>query len=276
MLDPIDLDNLKKTLSDIGAAVTKSVGQHYLIDQNIRDQILAAGQLESGDTVVEIGPGVGSLTCALISKVKKVIAIEKDRRIGEYLRQQRNPKLKIIIADALLRLPYLEISEPYKIISNLPYQITTPAIHEILERDPLPSLVVLMVQAEVARRLIAAPGERERGIITVLAEASGGFEKIADVSPAAFWPRPKVESAIVRLRPKRVISRQDYRALKIVVKAGFSARRKTLANSLSAGLGITRTRAEKEINKSKIDPAIRAEKLSLERWLVLTRTISAV
>ena len=276
MLDPIDQNCLKTILSDIGAAVTKSIGQHYLVDPSVRDQILAAAQLKSGDTVVEIGPGVGTLTSALVPRVKKIIAIEKDRRIGEYLRASNNPKLKIIIGDALLRLPYLEISGDYKIVSNLPYQITTPVVHEILERDPLPSLVVLMVQREVANRLIALPGNRERGIITVLAEARGGFEKIADISPAAFWPQPKVNSAIVRLRPKSTISQSDYQRLKIVVKAGFSRPRATLANSLSGGLRLPKDRAIDYLVSAQIDPNLRAEKLSLEQWLVLARTISAI
>lgn len=273
MVDPINRKNLEIALSKAKAAVTKQVGQHYLIDESVRDKVIEAGNLALTDTVVEIGPGLGTLTYALVPKVKKIIALEKDRRLGEYLRSENIANISVIIKDAVLALPSLLIEKPYKIISNLPYQITTPIIHRIFDAEPLPSLCVLMVQKEVADRLTAKPGSTKRGYITVLGELIGKFEQIVDVPPSSFWPAPHVNSAVIRFTPAG--RPEDYAATKRIVKAGFSSRRRTLENALSGSLRLPKEEARELLNKAEIEPNLRAEALTTDQWRKLTSVIGS-
>ncbi len=256
------------------------MGQHFLADPHLASRIVEIGEVQTGETVVEIGPGKGALTFPLLQKGAKVIAIEKDRRLGERLRHQiKDKNFKLIVDNALFALPRLLLPAHYKVIANLPYHITSPVLKLLLAGDPEgnpppPDLAVLMVQKEVAVRLTAAPGRRERGPLTLMAEYfAQQIEIVEEVPRVKFFPPPQVDSAIVKISG---ISRTRYPAKTQtiffrLVRAGFAGKRQKLVNSLSRGLRLDKAEVTAFLEKIGLPLAVRAEDLSLEEWLKLTR-----
>lgn len=280
------------------------MGQHFLTDLKIAQKMVEVAAVKSGDKVVEIGPGKGALTYPLLKAGDEVIAIEKDRELGEALRAKKLKNLKIIIDNALFALPRLNLDK-YKIVSNLPYSITSPVIRILLEGDkdnnpPPPEIAVLMIQKEVAERLTAKPGSRERGVLTVMAEYyASNIEIIEIVSAAKFKPQPKVDSAIIKISginrhpdhpflPAYVKAsagrhssihpfiHQSIHPFFRLVKSGFAGKRQILENSLSRGLKIPKAEIAALLQKSGISAGRRAEDLSLEQWLKLADSISHI
>lgn len=223
-------------------APRKGLGQNFLVDRNVLRQIVAAARLSPDDTIIEIGPGLGVLTWALAETARTVIAVEVDAGLVRWLERllRRRDNVRLIHADALQvdLQPLLAAHPPgpegaYKVIANLPYYITTPLLMRLLEEAlPLDSIVV-MVQREVAERLTAKPGSKEYGALSVAVQLRADVELVTIVSPHVFFPKPTVESAVVRLSlrplPEDVV---DEAVLFAVVRAAFGQRRKTLRNTL--------------------------------------------
>lgn len=262
--------------------LSKRLGQHFLVDGNILNKEIAAAKLTSQDTVLEIGPGIGTLTAALASQVKKVVAIELDAKFITILKDSLTSfsNLKIVQGDALkLDLNSLLGDGPFKLVSNLPYNIATPVITKVLEECPQISLMVVMVQREIADRMTAKPGEKDYGVFTLQVQYWADVERVAEVSRHVFMPEPNVDSAIVRIgrlpRPRLKVSRQ--KALFDLIKTVFQQRRKTLRSVLLSTkilppeeVASVLTRLEKE----GISSSARAETLTLSQFALLHQVLS--
>ncbi|MGE5330047.1 MAG: 16S rRNA (adenine(1518)-N(6)/adenine(1519)-N(6))-dimethyltransferase RsmA [Deltaproteobacteria bacterium] len=255
----------------------KRFGQNFLIDQQILDSIIKAGEVSKDDLVIEIGPGLGVLTAELCKNAGQVAAIEIDKRfaqiLDEVLGNFNNYK---IIQDDILRVKLDELvagfnhSKKAKVIANLPYYITTPVIMKILEECSQISSVVVMVQKEVADRITARPGGKEYGALTVSASFYGTARKMFDVPPHCFMPRPDVTSSIIRIDvnekpPVEIKSKESFFK---VVKASFAQRRKTLLNSLanSGIFGLPKNEIVKMLGEIGIEESRRPETLTIEEF----------
>ncbi len=254
---------------------SKRLGQNFLIDKKAIKKIIEGAKLSPNDTVLEIGPGIGNLTTELAPKVKKVIAIEKDQKMIKILKEVLKdfPQVEIIKEDVLKFNPKIYGLKPntYKIVANIPYYLTSPLIRKFLETENQPKEMVLMVQKEVAQRISAKPPKMSLLAISIQFYAKA--EILSYLSKKSFWPSPEVDSAIIKITPKRLIQSQELknRFFKIV-KAGFSQPRKQLINNLSKGLKIDRTMIKNWLFKNNIQPTQRAETLSTEDWLKLVKS----
>lgn len=268
-------------LNDLGIRATKIRGQHFLIDEAVLDTIIGAAELSPRDVVVEIGPGLGILTSALVKNNCSVIAVELDHVLAGYLKKKfANNKVKIIEGD-VRNFKNKELiagfENQYKVVANIPYNITSELLQKFLEEEPAPNELVLLMQREVGERIIATPPLMNR--LALLVQYFGRPEIIKKVSREAFWPPPKVESVVVR------IHRHDQKLLKqqselvsqsrffSLVKAGFSAPRKKLIGNLSHGLSLPRQEVEVAMEKSFIAKDVRAEKVDIDKWLLLANNI---
>ncbi len=278
--------------------ILKSLGQNFLIDKTVLDKIISASDLDKNDAVIEIGPGLGTLTQELSARCKKVIAIEKDNKMAKMLENRilnfeyeisniKTPNSKfqipnsLIINDDILKINLDELIKKYasggkyKLISNIPYYITSPIIKLFLEAETKPELIVLLVQKEVAERICAKPGKLS--ILALSVQIYGEPEIIGYVNKSAFYPEPKVDSAILKIKniKKGALDRapENNKNLFRIIKIGFSAKRKKLANNLSAGLNIDKKETEKILSKAGINLNARAQELRLEDWEKLEEMI---
>lgn len=248
----------------------KSMGQNFLVDEDALAKIVEAADIQPSDTILEIGPGLGVLTQELSKLAGKVVAIEKDDKFVEALRIQfKNSNVEIIHQDALEFDP-VDIYG-YKVVANIPYNITSLIIRKFLEAKNTPSLVVLLVQKEVAERIVAKPGDMS--VLAVSVQFYAEAEIIADVSKESFFPVPKVDSAVIRLEIRSVKPEVSQREFFRLIKFGFAAKRKTLENNLAAGMHIKKDEAADIILEAGLDPRSRAEDLSIENWLALHKVI---
>ncbi len=259
-------DNQKK----ISLKPNKLLGQNFLIDKNIIKKIINAAQIEPEDIILEIGPGKGKLTRQLIKKAKKVIAVEKDPRLTNFLKQefQNEKKLKIIEAD-ILKFLKSWAEKKYKVVANIPYYLTSCLIRLLLESSNPPKKIILLIQKEVAQRICAKPPSMS--LLAVSVQFYAQTEIIAYVKRQAFWPQPKVDSAIIKITPlAKKYSENFISNFFSLVKAGFSQPRKQLKNNLYQKLKINREKILASLAQIGINPEQRAETLSLEKWLILT------
>lgn len=237
-------------------------GQHFLFDPNILNKIVDCSGVTDKDTVVEIGPGLGRLTGILADRVKKVIAIEFDKRLIEKLEEELSGRknVKIVQGDAL-KFPYEEIKGDFRVVANIPYYITTPIIFKLLEyKEKMPSMTLLM-QKEVAQRITALPGTKDYGVLSITTQLYTEPQIKFAVSKKAFSPPPKVDSAVLHFNVSsspRFRMKDEELFLK-VVRAAFSQRRKTILNSLKKFEGI-----KDALDKAGIDPKLRPEVLSIK------------
>jgi len=259
------------TTSTNRAGPRKSLGQHFLADSRIAGRILDAAELSMDDLVVEIGPGRGALTKKLVERVKRVVAIELDSNLVAALPQRLdNPaNLTCVEADArvvdLARLIAPDTS--YKVVANLPYYAANPIVRRLLESQPKPQVLVVMVQQEVAKNMVAKPGDM--GILSVATQFYAKAKMVCSVPPRSFRPPPKVTSAVVRLdvlpSPAAVVaSEEDFFT---VVRAGFAAPRKQIRNSLSQGLGIEPAAGGIILAEAEIDATRRPQTLDIAEWV---------
>lgn len=258
-------------------AAIKRLGQNFLIDPNIVRKIVSLAELESNDSVLEIGPGRGILTAALCHAAGRVTAIEIDSRLHSYLSEQQAelPNLHLVLGDAMLypieRLPIGTV-----VVANLPYYISTPLLFRLLEqRDRFPRMV-LMLQDEVAGRLIAKPGTSDYGMLSVMAQYAADITKAFKVSPNCFRPRPEVDSAVVLLRAKerRELTLEEEQTFATLVKGSFAHRRKTLVNSLKDE-GQQQEGVLEALRGLALSPIVRAEALSVTNFVALARLMSS-
>lgn len=267
----------------------RSLGQNFLVDANILGKVVQALGEVRGRTILEIGAGLGALTLALAEAgAGRVIAVEKDRSLIPHLETNvaGHAAVHVTVGDALkLDLPALarpsgNAPGDALVAGNLPYSITTPLLMKLREPPIFWQRAVVMVQWEVARRILAAPGGKDYGSLTVALAAVSRPSLIFRVSRNCFYPRPEVDSAVVgferRDPPAGGLDGPGLRRLETLVRAAFGQRRKTLANALSAGLGLDRPEVETRITSAGIDPGRRGETLSLEEFVVLERVFGGI
>lgn len=262
----------------------KRFGQHFLVNRGVLHRIVETAELTSSDTVIEVGPGTGVLTAELAQRAGRVVAIEVDRAmmpgLGRLLVEY--PNLSLVEGDVLRWEPRLLLQEAappevgphgYKVVANLPYNITAPVLRHFLAGQDPPSRFVAMVQYEVARALVAAPGEMS--LLSVAVQFYGRVQLVTAVSPGSFSPPPKVRSAVVRIDTYAVPPVQAPSPERFfgTVRAGFSARRKQLRNALAQGLGVAPAEAAQTLEAAGVDPQRRAETLSLDEWARLSWAI---
>ena len=264
------LTEVRRLLDELGIRPSKALGQNFLIDGNILQIILREADVRRDETVLEIGPGLGVLTEALVERAKHVVAIEKDRRLCDYLRE-RFPQVELIAGDAVevLDSRFTVQGSGFKVVSNLPYSISTPILEQLVESDLKPRRMVVTLQREVGRRLAARPRHKDYGALTVFTQLHYHCTVAHVVSPRCFYPSPRVESAIV------VLDRRDPRVklkpaapFQEIVRAGFSQRRKMLRKLLVGYVD-----PEQALAQVGIPSTARAEELSLEQWIALANAI---
>ena len=250
--------------------MSKKLGQNFLIKRGIVDEIVKAADLQEGEPVLEIGPGIGTLTQGLAQSGANVTAIELDTRLLEVLDTTlaQYSNVTIVHGDVLkLDVPSIMNNEPFKVVANLPYYITTPIIMSLLEsRLPIERLVV-MVQKEVALRMVAKPGAKDYGALSVAVQYYTKPDIVLDVPPKSFLPAPAVTSSVIRcvLRDKPPVDVVDEKLFFRVVKAGFAQRRKTFANTMKT-TGLSKDRIEELLAKANIDGQRRGETFTLQEF----------
>ena len=250
--------------------MSKKLGQNFLIKRGIVDEIVHAAELTPGEPVLEVGPGIGTLTQGLAQSGADVTAIELDRRLLEVLDTTlaSYDNVRIIHGDVLkLDVPTIMNHKSFKVVANLPYYITTPIIMSLLESKlPIERLVV-MVQKEVALRMIAKPGTKDYGALSVAVQYYTEPDIVLDVPPKSFLPAPAVTSSVIRcvLRDKPPVDVIDEKLFFRVVKAGFAQRRKTFSNTMKT-TGLTRDRIEELLVKANIDGQRRGETFTLQEF----------
>lgn len=249
----------------------KSLGQHWLHDQASLQAMVDAAGLTQHDTALEVGPGPGTLTALLVEKAGKVIAVELDERLARELPSRVKAKNLEVVSEDILRFDFTSLPADYKITANIPYYLTSNLIRMLSETPNRPERAVLLVQKEVAERVVAKPGAMS--ILSVTAQFYWAVELGIQVPASLFTPPPKVDSQILILkrRSESLFPGVDEKILFRLVKAGFSQRRKTLLNSLSAGLRLSREQVEVMCGEADIDPGLRAQRLSLDNWHMLYR-----
>ncbi|MDR3305580.1 MAG: 16S rRNA (adenine(1518)-N(6)/adenine(1519)-N(6))-dimethyltransferase RsmA [Clostridiales Family XIII bacterium] len=277
MIETYKRTELSKLREACGFQFSKALGQNFLVDRNIIEKILDGADVSETDDIIEIGAGAGALTVPLARRARFVYAVEIDRRIIPMLRLAAEglDNVEIVHADFLLLDPRT-LTERYKLIGNLPYSITTPILARAIEGRGagMPERMVFMVQKEVGERLLAPPGSRTYGAISVLVQYYCAAERICDVSREVFVPKPNVDSMVIRFTPYNdladdpEIAREMFR----IVKAGFGMRRKTLRNSLGR-LGYTEGTLLAALEAIGIDPARRAETLGARDYYTLAKTL---
>ena len=246
----------------------KRFGQNFLVDEKVLKDIIKTAALSKDDTVVEIGPGLGVLTEQLSKSAGRVIAVEADRELAEYIRHSNLSNITVITGDALLVDWELTIEGDYKIVANIPYSITSPLLRKIFSLKNKPTEVILLVQKEVAERLTADTKTRRRGLMTILREANAEAKIIRRVKPGSFHPAPKVESAVIKITPfkKSKMAELFWPA----VESGFRHKRQTLANALQTDLKITKEKTHQLLKSLDLSELARAEELSFDNWKSLS------
>jgi 16S rRNA (adenine1518-N6/adenine1519-N6)-dimethyltransferase len=277
---------IKQILQEQKLAPKKRFGQNFLINKNVSEKIVRMADINSDDTIIEVGVGFGALTTHLAAICHKVIGMEIDSGIIHYHKEESIlPENVELLHQDVLQTDFTELAEmsgnSIKLIANLPYSISNPLLFKLTEHKDKMEWAVLMLQKEVALRLTAEIGSKEYGILTVRMAACASVKKLFDLGPQHFHPRPKVDSQVVKIifcpEPKRAASLPDYDHVffKKVVDAAFQQRRKTLVNALSSSshIGIDKKSTAKALEQIGLDSRIRGERLSVENFVSLTNIL---
>lgn len=279
-------EDTKFLMKKYGITANKKLGQNFLIDENVIDTIVNASEISNDDLVIEIGPGLGTLTQELLQKAGKVIAIELDERMISILKNRffMYDNFEIINEDVLkvdLNRLVKENKEQFglkqtKIVANLPYYITTPIIMKLLEEKLNIESITVMIQKEVADRLTAIPGDKNSGAITYTVYYYATSEEVLTVPNNSFIPEPEVESEVIKLnlRKEPVIKVKDERKFFALIKAAFMQRRKTLLNAIgNSGLNTTKEELEQILKEMNIDTRIRGEALTIDQFAKISEKL---
>jgi 16S rRNA (adenine1518-N6/adenine1519-N6)-dimethyltransferase len=270
------LSEIIATLREIRVSPVKSLGQNFLHDQNLARRIVAEANIGAEDFVIEIGPGLGALTELTLAKGARVLAIEKDERLAEYLRAKfQGAALEIVHADALEFDPrILYTRAKVKLLGNLPYYISSQLLMKFLEYPSPISLWLLMLQKELAKRLVAAPSTSDYGALTLLIQFHHRVEYLRTVPASVFLPKPEVDSALVRIEPRdpRQLPECNYEMFAGLVRRGFSQRRKQLGKLIRENI----PNWEEIAADLNLNVQARAEELSLFQWIALTNRVSPI
>ncbi len=271
--------NAAALLREYDLRPNKRLGQNFLQDSSALSKIVRIAEIKADDTVLEVGPGLGSLTRHLAAAARQVVAVELDRRLIPPLEASLAGYANILVVqgDMLKIAPAELIDAPgYLVVANIPYYITSALLRHLLESTPRPHRMVLTIQEEVADRICTRTGKMS--LLALSVQVYGEPEIAARIPAGAFYPPPKVDSAVVRidLYPKPVVPAPLLDTFFRLAKAGFSQKRKTLRNALSAGLRLSKTQTEELLRAAEIDPQRRAETLDLEEWGRLSELLSAI
>ncbi len=271
------LNIIKKELNVLGIKPKKSLGQNFLVNEGVYKKIVAALEIKRSDMIIEVGPGLGTLTGYLAESGAKIIAVEKDRRLIDWLKKKFKAFSNRIeaIEDDILRMDIKKLGireNDYKVVGNIPYYITSRLIRNILEDWPSPKLVVLMVQKEVAQRIVAKPPNMS--LLAVSVQYYAEPKIISYVSAGSFYPPPEVDSAIVKLATRNLeLGTSEVKNFFKVAKAGFAGKRKQLINNLAAGLKISKQEIQQKLSLIDINPQRRAETITIEEWQKITNSL---
>lgn len=272
---------IKEILSFHGFRFSKSLGQNFLIDGNIVRKIVEKAAITSEDCVLEIGPGIGTLTEELALNAKKVVAVEIDKKLIPILDETIGKHENIeIINDDVLKIDIEKLIDekleggPVKVVANLPYYVTTPIIAKLIEKKLNIESIVVMVQKEVADRMVAGPGSKTYGSLSVLIDYYSLPEIVLNVPKTVFMPQPKIDSAVIKLNIKKDLTDIDSEKLFKVVKASFSKRRKTILNAIATyGFDIEKNTVRECLQECDISPSERAENLSTEEFAKISKCL---
>ncbi len=269
MPDDLLLAETQQALRRLGIGARKKLGQHFLIDEAVLKRIVTAAALTPGDTIIEVGPGLGILTGELAARAGRVFAVELDDRMAEALKEKMTAydNVTVVNKNILEVNPASLVGDAaYRVVANLPYYITAPVLRHFLEAERKPQQILVMVQKEVAETIAAKPGKRR--LLSVSVQYYGRPEIIDFVPARSFYPIPAVDSALLKIDipPQPPVKVDDEAGFFRLVRAGFSASRKQLANSLAHGLGIPKTDALTLLEQAGIDPQRRAETLTIAEW----------
>jgi len=267
----------KRRLRQSGLKARKGLGQHFLVDEGVLEVILSAADVSPDDIIVEVGPGLGILTEALAQRAGGVIAVELDDRLAALLKKTLASFDNVtVINDDVLNIEPGELlkrqkNPVYKVVANLPYYITSPVLRHFLDTSIKPKMMIVMVQKEVAEAIAAEPGDMS--LLSISVQFYGKPEILSRVPAEAFYPAPEVDSAVLRidLYPEPAVAVSDEGGFFELVRAGFAAPRKQLANSLSQGIGLPKPSVLPLLEKADISGERRAETLTLEEWARLWR-----
>ena len=266
---PIPPINMAELLRKYNLRADKRLGQNFLQDSHALEKIVEAAEIQPTDTVLEIGPGLGSLTRYLGAKAQKVVAVELDDRLFPALEAVIAPykNIQLVHGDILdIDLQVINKQEDYLVVANIPYYITSAVIRHLLESTPSPRRIVLTIQKEVAERICAGPGDMS--LLALSVQVYGQPHITAHILAGSFYPIPKVDSSVlvVDIYPAPLVPTNLLDTYFLLIKAGFSQKRKKLRNSLSAGMRLSTAATEELLRTVDIDPQRRAETLSLEEW----------
>ena len=275
----------KRTKQRSGYRPRKQFGQHWLRDKQVLEQIIIAAKLNQSDRILEIGPGTGNLT-ELLLEVSALVSVEIDRDLCKKLVKKFGDRDNfLLIQEDFLQLDldtllqdFLKFQNPNKVVANIPYNITGPIIEKLLGKIATPApqkyeSIVLLVQKEVGERLVAVPGTKAFGALSIRVQYLASCELIFDVPAKSFYPPPKVDSVVIRLRPRTIDNPADNpRQLETLIKLGFANRRKMLRNNLKSV--ITLEDLNQLLEKLSFNPQCRAEDLSLENWILLSNNLN--
>ena len=269
------LKTIKRILDNHGLKPSRGLGQNFLVDSRAIHRLISAAQVGKEDTVLEIGPGLGTLTQELAQRARHVIAIEKDTKMVEILQETLSKYLNVQIlhGDAIKTdyTKYKILDTGYKVVANLPYYITAPTIRKFLETDHKPTSLTLIVQKEVAQRICAKPPRMN--ILAVSVQVYAAPKIISYIKKNSFWPQPQVDAAILQITPLPQPYAQDFPKFFTVVKAGFKQPRKQLVNNLSKGLELPREKVGQWLLSNTIQPTQRAETLTVQDWRNLSNAL---
>lgn len=264
-----------RLLKQTGLKPQTAAGQHFLLDETIAARMVEVAGVEAGDRVLEIGPGFGILTEALLNAGAEVIAVELDQRLATYLRKhyKHHPGLTLVQGDIFKvnLTEYVQDGE-YKLVANLPYSATSLVFRNFLTLPPRPVSLTVMIQREVARRIAAAPGAHS--VLSIISQYYATIDQIMDVPPELFFPVPAVVSSVVHCHHLHRPDPEEEKRFLRMVKIGFSARRKQLKNALSAGLHLSSSNIVETLEKMGISPQIRAQDLRIQDWLKLAKSFN--
>ncbi len=273
MFSPSSIQSL---LQERGIAPSKGRGQNFLIDKNILRIMVKAADIGERDTVVEVGPGLGILTQELVQKAGKVIAVEYDKKLAAFLRERfvAEPRLTLVEDDILKTPNAMFGTHPYKVVANLPYNITSAVMEKFQTEDPRPTECVIMVQKEVGERMLAKKGDMN--LLALSVALYGSAKIVKKVSPGSFWPKPKVWSAMVKIEVGKhpFSSSEEEKFFWKAAKAGFSAKRKRLVSNLANAFSIKKEAVEGLFSELGLSFNARAQELGVEEWMMLAKKLT--
>ncbi len=268
--------SIRKELAEFGLLPKKGLSQHFLTDPNILRKIVRAARVGEEDVVLEVGPGLGAMTLALAARARRVIAVEIDPKLVEILRRktEAHSNIEIIQADILktdLKRVFEKEGQLIKVVANLPYKISTPVLFSFIESRIFFSSLTLMVQREVAERMIARPGKKDYGPLSIFSQIVADPSILFFIKPASFFPPPKVDSAVIQVNWKKepLVKPEDEEWFKQVVRASFGYRRKTLMNALKHSVLSLPDDVGGRMEAAGIDPQRRPETLMIEEFVGL-------